>query len=38
MLSARQKPEVFRQEFLEVADLSPQQIVREVLCLAEEQN
>jgi hypothetical protein len=38
MLSARQKPEFFCQEILEVADLSPQQIVREGLCLAKEQN
>jgi hypothetical protein len=38
MLSARQKPEVFCPELLEVADLLPQQIFREGLCLAEEQN
>jgi hypothetical protein len=38
MLSARQKPEVFRQELLEVADLSPEQLVREGFCLAEDQN
>jgi hypothetical protein len=38
MLSARQKPEVFCQDLLEVADLLPQQIVREGLCSAEERN